>query len=281
MRIWFRLFITQVALLSTVSSQAALIDATSSISAKCHIGPAESLTGVPEEASASCSETTPGPITSSAAVATSFGRVFPRVGEVVASASLTRGEVVGAPSTTFASGVVSYYFAVEEVGIAPFIPDTVPFLFRASGEVSVTGDTTVPSGAQASIPGISGAFIGVELIGPGHIEFDESIALSAEIGVPYSVLVGALCDLRLGAPGTETTCAVTADPVLTFDQEAFDATQPDAYLLKDFFEITYSANVKFEPPPESIPEPSSLGLLGATLLILSGMRVRRRGLPLV
>ena len=147
-----RLLIVQVALLWPVWSSAALIDATSSVSAKCHTGPADTATGVPVETTASCDANTLGNILSSAAVATRFGGVFPQVGEVVTSATLARGEVVGAPSTTFASGVVGYYFAIDQVGLPPFMPTTIPIRFRASGEVSVSGDTTVTSGAEAFIP---------------------------------------------------------------------------------------------------------------------------------
>ena len=274
-RLLLSLTIVLSLLLSPTWSSAALIDATSSVTARCHTGIRDTATGVPEEAYASCDGVSPGQ-NSSAIVATGFGGVFPQVGNVVASASLVRGEVVGAQSEAFASGLVTYYFAIEQVGAPPSVPISIPFRFHASGEVSVTGDSTVPSTAEAFIPNIDGAYIGVDLTGPGNIEFNESILLWADPGIAYPVLVGASCDLRLGSPGTAASCSAMVDPFFTFDQQVFNETQQDPFLLESFFDITYSANVQFDQPLQSVSEPSSLSLLSGAVVLLHLMRARRR-----
>ncbi|MEE4329685.1 MAG: hypothetical protein V2J10_02380 [Wenzhouxiangella sp.] len=221
-----------------------------------------------------CSDSTPG-LVSSAAVATGFGGAFPTVGSVSASASLQRGDVAGAASTTFGNGTVSYFFAIEQTAPPPFQPATIPVRFRASGELTVAGDTELAeSSAGASIPGIPGADLEVALTGPGTLTFDDSVAASVATGTSYNVLVYAFCSLRLDDQNTAAGCDGWSDPAITFDQAAFDAMHQDAFPLDNFFQVSYSANVTFE----TVPLPFWYMLLSmATLVAVGCRRIEERG----
>ena len=256
-------------------SLSALVDATSALAWRC-VADRGSLI-VPEEAFGSCNENL-NQVAASASVKTSFGGLFPEVGRVEASASQTRGEVVGAASRTNASASVTYAFSVEQSAPPPFQPATMPLLFQANGEVGMSTDGALgSSNALAGVLGVTGALVEVTIRGSGAASFSDSLPLTLQVGIPYSVIVGAGCEVFLDSPNTAGNCTAMADPSLSFDQTTFDDMYANPFALVDFYEIAYSPNVSFQLPPPSIPEPTTLLLLGSGIAI---MRVlSRRSLP--
>lgn len=80
------------------------------------------------------------------------------------------------------------------------------------------------------------------------------------------VTLTAICGLDLPA-GQSGKVICSADPLVGFDQAAFDAEfGSNSFLLSDYFRFVFSDGLA--PPTRPVPEPSSLLLLLAGLLLL-------------
>ena len=175
-----------------------------------------------------------------------------------------RASVLGSALTTF-------YWRLTLGADAPFMPTTVPVRFSAFGEGSISGSGYEYGGQVKAETGLQWpgfaltqfSFDSGEHYNFGSIarQFSGSTVLAIAPGNAIAGWVLASC--RVSAVGfvidgvtplplsSEATCTVTADPVLSFDQSAFDALYgPDAFQLSDYAQMEYSSNVP-------VPEPAT------------------------
>ncbi len=76
-------------------------------------------------------------------------------------------------------------------------------------------------------------------------------------------------------PQLSSQAHAIVDPLFEFDQQAFNAEMgANTYPLSEYYQFEFSPNI---PAPTPIPEPSSLLLIGTSLLIFVLLLRRRLG----
>jgi hypothetical protein len=196
------------------------------------------------------------------------------------------GNLVNAPGESFASAVLTYQVLMTQI-----VPPPVPLLFipatvtaRASAFTSTLGDPA-SNGAHA------GAGVLVAHFGLVDIFVFDGDELTEEQSADFLFIPGALVDVRVAAVarshsggnqgGPLSTGAVAtafADPVFTFNQEAFDETARQ----QGFAPFDLSLYFAFEQPgpsasPVPAPAPVLLVLAGAAWLGTRAAGRRLRG----
>lgn len=99
--------------------------------------------------------------------------------------------------------------------------------------------------------------------------FDGTIPLILYPNYQYQVGVVAQCYNS----GTSARCMAEVDPLIVFDQAAFDAAMGnDSFALNDYYRIAFSANI--------VPIPSAVWLFGSGLIGALSL-VRRKRIELL
>lgn len=102
---------------------------------------------------------------------------------------------------------------------------------------------------------ISASFAGTPSSTPGVVN------LQLVPGAQYLASIDAICTTVAAYNAPHSECQAVADPVFKFDQAAFDAEMGSkTFPLADYFSFGFSPNLA------TVPEPSSLILLGIAML---------------
>ena len=160
-------------------------------------------------------------------------------------------------SNTSGSGTVVVYTGTNPYSIANYVAPV-------SGTAYITYDNStefLPAGVTTysmSLTGPAGA--------AGSIAFaaDNSVVVflnGTEIGASDTFNALTDADFTLGSGSNTLTFVVTNDP-----------TTPD---LANPTALDFGGSVTFTPPPSTVPEPSSIALLGTGLLSIAGLTRRK------
>jgi hypothetical protein len=140
--------------------------------------------------------------------------------------------------------------------------DGIPVLMTWTGDKNVTG---------SGYAQIDAWFQGVTSYTPGVLTY------TFAPGEQYGANVEAICYAE-AYQNSSSDCQAVADPTFTFDQATFDAEMgSNTFPLADYYSFEFSPNLTATPPP-SVPEPSSLLLLGTGLLALIGLALKKTSL---
>lgn len=209
------------------------------------------------------------------------------VADGVAHASATN---VRARVDATAGGWVSFAWRLDPLAAPPFVPDTLPVRFRASGEGHLNGDGPwyggrITASATLDLVGFPAADYRFDsgeqyFFGALDRQFGGSTTLQVLPGQTLSgrvhancwvVTIGSAIDGELPLPLTSRAeCSVVADPILGLDQAAFVARYGDAaFNLADYYRVSVSPNVP-------VPEPATAVLWLAALAAAAVRRGRSR-----
>jgi len=215
-----------------------------------------------------------------ASASTSFGPGMPQVGNVDVYASVSSmGEL---PATAEADGYLTFYFASESFTPGAFNPATLPIYFEAHAQ-------GYGSGLYGSGTPFASVILASQYAGPLHWytsdypsnSFDKSTTIWLSPGEVASVNLGANCYVNAFGGWDDSTnprtpitgvgnCSTQVDPVIRFDQAAFDALYgANSFTLTDHYRLQFSENVN------AVPLPPAVWLLGSGLLGLIAVARRK------
>jgi len=138
-----------------------------------------------------------------------------------------------------ANAFLNYFARVEQISIEPaFQPDVIPVTAEAA--FSRSGSSACSNTGQALIRFGNTVILRWQ---PNHTsQPTESVNLLLPVGGILVIALSATSVASTGAGALFTDCSATMDPLLTFDQAAFDAQWGAAsFPLADFYEIRTSA----------------------------------------
>lgn len=197
-----------------------------------------------------------------------FGQV--PMADVTGRFSTTGGFLQGTTNYFSGDAEVDYFLGIDQITAPPQKVASIPVL------MTVKGDTSVQGGPGA---GTAEAFAWFGQDGKGTNYYPgATVALNLTPDSVYEAIDYATCtanglwgDVR---HSVESGCQAVIDPEFQFDQAAFDAQMgSNTFLLAKYYDFGYSPNLS--STSTSTPEPSSLALLGAGLLVLLGLAARR------
>lgn len=199
----------------------------------------------------------------------------PAVGSVQADAQVEVKNFLAKASAT-GGATLRYYFEIKPVDPLAH-PELLelPVSFAASGHGEVSGAGRIIGSAALSVAGFPASRFSFSYEGSSDSRsFGDSVTLPLSVnvtGASYLVVLSATASAyNFAYPyGTaQSQAAVSVDPVIGFDQTAFDQQQGgQSFDLAGAYSIIYSA--------VPVPEPSNAALLTAGLIGLLG-GVRRR-----
>jgi hypothetical protein len=180
-----------------------------------------------------------------------------------------------------------YYVGINQIATPPFMPSGIPVTFGIS--VGVLGENEgaglVVGIATSRVDGFS------NVSGDLYLEIDETATnLDLFLGNSGDVLYDpsegpAIARVFLttlcgggggGIPGPAAHITCTADPLIGFDQAAFDALEGSkTFPLAQYFAFVFSEGLA-APSPSPVPAPSTLLLVAAPLLGLIARRASKR-----
>jgi hypothetical protein len=192
-----------------------------------------------------------------------------------------------APGTMTTS--LTYFLKVVQTAPLSATELVIPIAFHRDVEIDVHDSDTTGSSAEACVTGVShfgGTSGGPSCVevrdasGPPSLVDDTDLQFGFEASdLQNGTAVGEV-DVELDAAcwlethsGGSASCRAFADPVIGFDQAAFDAAMgTNTFRLGDFFELRASDGI-------AVPEPSRAALSAGALLALAAVaRARSRGL---
>ncbi len=200
-----------------------------------------------------------------------------------------------------AEGFVNFYFTQEKIKPTPWNPPRLPIYFEARGEGFATSSRNEPQFGGANFQVIAQLFLSDFPVdefaiargtsgGTARDSFDSSVYLWLEPNDPvlnpyYSGRLLARCGVAAAAtfyvnflenggydvhisPDT-AECGASVDPILRFDQAAFDAEYgAESFPLDEYYILDISENV--------VPLPAAGWLMATGFATLIGRGVRRR-----
>lgn len=213
----------------------------------------------------------------------------------VSASATTDTQGRGMEAWSGGAGEYKGYFHIALLQAAPFVPTGIPIDFFAEGAGSISGSGTWLNAAWTGHGSVfvyailTDAFgtmlvyqsISQEVSGPFNARFDTpSAPVFLPPGGPYygvylSATAAAFGSSILQTDSTTTSVTASADPVITFDQAAFDAQYgAGAFNLADYYAIVFTSDFS----SQSIPEPDPRLTLSIGIFVLAGMRLRARRL---
>lgn len=211
----------------------------------------------------------------SATARTGLGPGVPLVGNVDATASVSLSQPdPNHPGTGYdfgyasAGGDVTFYFESERFTPGQFNPATLPIYFGAHGDTSTTNPVVLnAASAQLQMTGSYGsagafweAYANTNLY---PSSFDEGRVFWFAPGELVTVELDAACLVKI-----EGSCSAFIDPVIRFDQAAFDAKYgANSFNLTDYYRLHFSDNI--------VPVPAAVWLFGSGLLGLIAVARRK------
>ncbi len=184
--------------------------------------------------------------------------------DVQASASQDNG---GNNTIAVASGFLRYETDIQLKGPPPMAISSVPVIARSPYAMNTFG---LPNGSATVFMTVdqpaSGVFVQERRTFGVDAAFGEIVVKGPVlVGVPIEIRIEATCGVTAPSVGI-SGCQAIIDPILAFDQTAFDAIHgPNSFVLADFFEFGLSSN---------LPEPGVGVLLGFFAI---GLSMRRPG----
>lgn len=183
--------------------------------------------------------------------------------------------------TASMGGIVSFYYAVDQIRAPGTVSSKIPVYFHAQGEGSSTVDGSASATFSAFVQGVGDGFPYslFQLGGSGSASdsFNQRTTLWFAPGT-YGGSIGAGCGLigegSVDGEGHAVTgsasCNVAIDPTLGFDQAAFDlAMGANTFRLDDYYRLSLSPNLP-------VPEPQTVALMLAGLGVLRFVNRRRQ-----
>ncbi len=169
-----------------------------------------------------------------------------------------------------------YYFNTVQVGSPPWVPATIPvtIIARAAGSVERGYGGFGASVFVSGNVGFPSDLFKIEWQGGPHsASFDQSVTLDLAINNQYQVhlsaVANALCP-GVTTPDVNELCvgSVFLDPIIRFDQEAFDARYgSNSFRLSDYYKLEFSPNLIVNGPPVLDPIGNKQGYEGQLLEI--------------
>lgn len=207
-----------------------------------------------------------------------FGNL-PQIGLTSAGASTV--STYGDASAGFSSGV-QFFLEIQPIGTLPgTAPSLIPILLSATGSGYAEASNDRSLATTLGIVDIAGWQLpsGREFSfeyrnvsdGRQDASFNGSVSIDLYTGLEYGVQVEAACSTAsLGsATGTSASCSAWVDPLVAFDQAAFDQQMGiDTFALNEYYQFVFSPNVP-------VPEPETYAMLLAGLGLV-GAAARRR-----
>ncbi|MBL8173953.1 MAG: hypothetical protein JNK48_04745 [Bryobacterales bacterium] len=169
----------------------------------------------------------------------------------------------GAAAFASASGTisVSYSARIEQLAAPPVHTPRLPVRFRGVGFGSASG----PGGWSATIAITYPAFHRTWSASGAQTALEVDEVLWVAPNDMLAIGLNAVCTSN-AVGGADSYCSADVDPIMFFDQEAWDALLgTNTFLLDDFFALKSSANL--------VPEPALWPLAACAL---AGILVRRR-----
>jgi hypothetical protein len=171
-----------------------------------------------------------------------------------------------------ASASIHYQVAFEALAAPPFAPPKIAILYTASGEASVSGADSwfFYIGSTLGVDNFPYAqFQRQSVQGAVSASFSGSATLWVAPSAVADAHVYAICNLTRTSPGSGD-CQANADPVISFDQAAFDALYG-----ADTFDLASAYRIAFSP---AVPEAATAWMWLSGLAGLLAAR-RRKARP--